>query len=91
MKNATITISFEQDKLKALQFYADKKDANLQGELDDFLQKLYEKYVPAQTRDYIESLMEQAPMKSKRPSKPSSSTSSTAGDTARLQVQRIIE
>jgi hypothetical protein len=69
MKNATITISFEQDKLKALQFYAGKRDANLQGELDDFLQKLYEKYVPAQTREYLESLMEQASEKPKRPSR----------------------
>ena len=74
IKNVTITISFEQDKLKALQFYAGKKDANLQGELDDFLQKLYEKYVPAQTREYIESLMEQAPEKPKRPDRPATAS-----------------
>ncbi len=70
MKNATITISFEQEKLKALQFYAGKKDADMQGELDDFLQKLYEKYVPAQTREYIESQMEQAPTRQRRPRRP---------------------
>ena len=70
MKNATITISVEQDKLKALQFYAGKKDANLQGELEDFLQKLYEKYVPAQTREYIKSQSEPAREQPKRPSRP---------------------
>ena len=58
MKKTNITISFEQEKLKALQFYAAKKDADLQTELDDTLQKLYEKYVPVQTREYIESMTE---------------------------------
>lgn len=69
MKKANITISFEQDKLKALQFYAGKKDASLNAELDDFLQKLYEKYVPAQTREYIESMAE-AEKPRTRPSRP---------------------
>jgi len=70
MKKANITVSFEQEKLKALQFYAGKKEASLQGELDDFLQKLYEKYVPAQTREYIESMAEDerpAPARAPRP------------------------
>jgi len=69
MKNGTVTINFEQEKLKAVQFYADKKDANLQGELEDFLQKLYEKYVPAQTREYIESQAEQAAPARVRPTR----------------------
>lgn len=70
MKKATITVSFEQEKLKALQFYAGKKEASLQGELDDFLQKLYEKYVPAQTREYIESMAEDEPPAPSRHSRP---------------------
>ncbi len=69
MKNATVTISFEQEKLSALQFYAGKKDADIQSELDDCLQKLYEKYVPAQTREYIESRTEQVPARPRRPSR----------------------
>jgi len=73
MKKATITISFEQEKLKALQFYAGKKEASLQGELDEFLQKLYEKYVPAQTREYIESEAEdEKPQPRPRPNRPAS-------------------
>ena len=58
MKKTNITIAFEQEKLKALRFYAAKKNADLQSELDDTLQKLYEKYVPVQTREYIESMTE---------------------------------
>lgn len=69
MKKANITIGFEQEKLKALQFYATKKDISLQDELDDALQKLYEKYVPTQTREYIESMAD-AEKPRTRPSRP---------------------
>lgn len=58
MKKMAITISYDQEKLKALQFYMGKKDSDLDVELDAFVQKLYEKYVPAQTREYIESMAE---------------------------------
>lgn len=56
MKKAIITVQFEQEKLRALEFYISKKDSTLEAELDDFMAKLYEKYVPAQTREYIESM-----------------------------------
>lgn len=46
MKKATIQISFDAEKLKAIQKYMQKKDISLQFELDDVLQKLYEKHVP---------------------------------------------
>lgn len=72
MKKATINISFEQEKLRALQFYAGKKDSSLEAELDDFMTKLYEKYVPAQTREYIESMAEPAEKPRRRPSRPAS-------------------
>lgn len=55
MKKATITISFEQEKLKAVQFYMGKNAVSLEAELDDFMARLYKKYVPSQTREYIES------------------------------------
>lgn len=70
MKKATINISFEQEKLRALQFYAGKKDSTLEAELDDFMTKLYEKYVPVQTREYIESMAE--PAEKPRPSRSAS-------------------
>lgn len=58
MKKATVTVSFEQEKLKAVQFYAGKNDTSLEAELDAFMEKLYKKYVPSQTREYIESVAE---------------------------------
>lgn len=58
MKKATVTISFEQEKLKAIQFYAGKSGSSLKSDLDEFMEKLYKKYVPSQTREYIESMAE---------------------------------
>ena len=60
MKKTSISIDMETEKLRALRFYLEKKETTLETELEDFLAKLYEKYVPAQTREYIESLEDPA-------------------------------
>lgn len=75
MKKMTITISYDQEKLRALQFYMGKKDSDLDAELDAFVQKLYEKYVPAQTREYIESMAEPEEKPRLRHNHPAQSTS----------------
>ena len=54
MKNTTLTLSFNTEKLDALTFHMGKRDANLQEELNETVQKLYEKYVPQATREYID-------------------------------------
>ena len=54
MKNTTLTVTFNTEKLDALTFHMGKRDADLQTELNDTVQKLYEKYVPQATREYIE-------------------------------------
>lgn len=77
MKKAIITITFEQEKLNAIQFYAGKKDASIDTELNDFMEKLYEKYVPAQTREYIESQSELPKEKPKRLARPTPQTTPT--------------
>lgn len=54
MKNTTLNVTFNTDKIDALTFHMGKKDANLQSELTETIQKLYEKYVPQTTREYID-------------------------------------
>ena len=68
MKKATLTITFEKEKLDALTYYMEKKNVKLQAELSDTIQKLYEKYVPQPTREYIEDklLCENMTSKSKK-------------------------
>lgn len=71
MKKASIQISYDAEKLGAIKQYMSKKDAELQSELDDFMQKLYEKHVPAPVREYIENRDSEEPVQPKRPSRPS--------------------
>ena len=69
MKKATIQISFEAEKLRAIHQYM-KDETELQAELDTFLKTLYEKHVPAPVREYIESRdtsVMDAPNRSTRP------------------------
>ena len=54
MKKETITVSMDAEKLRATRRYMGKKDAGLEAELCDQLQKMYEKYVPASVREYID-------------------------------------
>lgn len=53
-----IQIGYEASKLKALIQYMDKKEVTLQSELSTYLDKLYEKYVPVQVREFIQSVEE---------------------------------
>ena len=50
MKKTSISIDMEAEKLRALRFYTEKKETTLETELEDFLAKLYEKYVPQALR-----------------------------------------
>ncbi|ACV62374.1 hypothetical protein Dtox_1510 [Desulfofarcimen acetoxidans DSM 771] len=72
MKKATVQISYDAEKLGALRQYMGKKEAELQTELEDFMQKLYEKHVPAPVRDYIENREQDEPEAPRRPSRPAS-------------------
>jgi len=53
-----IQVGYEASKLKALIQYMDKKEVTLQSELSAYLDKLYEKYVPVQVREFIQNVEE---------------------------------
>ena len=59
MKKTNITIPVEDEKLKALRLFAGKKDADIEAELDDAVQKLYEKYVPKDARELLDLMAAQ--------------------------------
>ena len=78
MKKANMTISFGSEKLDALTYHMGKKDTNLQTELEDTIQKLYEKHVPQATREYIDDKLSReaaAKSKPKRPVRPAAVSS----------------
>ena len=45
--------AFPQEKTEALAIYLDKKGLSLERSLGEFLEKLYEKNVPGQVREYL--------------------------------------
>ena len=53
MKQATIQITFEEEKLRALRRYISKRDSTLEAELQKAAQRLYEKVVPSAVQEYI--------------------------------------
>ncbi|ACL77053.1 DUF6103 family protein [Ruminiclostridium cellulolyticum] len=54
MKKSIISISFDAEKLGAIKQYMGRKEAELEKEMEDAVQKLYEKFVPVAVREYIE-------------------------------------
>lgn len=83
MKKDTITISLDAEKLRAIKKYMEKKEADLQNDMAEQLQRLYEKYVPANVREYIDEREEEEV----RPEKPkkASKTTAAAGATPTIQ------
>ena len=69
MKKDVIRLSVDAEKLRAVKRYMEKKEVDLEDELADQLQKLYEKHVPINVREYIDEKQEEE-IKAKRPKKP---------------------
>jgi len=66
MEKTTLTITIENEKLDALTYFLQSKEHTTpQKILDKMLQEMYEKYVPADTREYIDSRIKPAASKPK--------------------------
>ncbi|MBE7723268.1 MAG: hypothetical protein E7244_02135 [Enterocloster citroniae] len=70
MKNTTMTITFNAEKLDALTFHMGKRDSDVQTELTETLQRMYEKYVPQATREYIDDKVARESASRDRPRRP---------------------
>ena len=68
MKKDVVRISVDAEKLRAVKKYMGKKEVDLEAELADQLQKLYEKHVPINVREYIDEKQEEE-IKAKSPKK----------------------
>lgn len=70
MKKATLMVSFDSEKLDALTYHMSKKETDLQTELEDIVQKLYEKHVPQATREYIDDKLSREAAANPKPKRP---------------------
>ena len=78
MKKATITISFDEEKLSALKMYLAQKDLKVESELERSLDALYVKNVPTGVREFIE-MRSGAVVTAPKPKKPKPSSVSAVG------------
>lgn len=53
MKKTNLSISYEEEKIKALRWYLGQKGSGLEEELGKSLETLFQKNVPANVRGYI--------------------------------------
>ena len=68
MRKITVSVQVDAEKLRAIQFNAGRKASTVESERESCGGKLYEKYVPGPTREYIESIAAPArPPRSGRP------------------------
>ena len=67
MRKVDVTLTFDDDKLDALTFFLSKQDTTPLKELAKKLDELYAQYVPADTREYVESRSAASRPKPKRP------------------------
>ena len=82
MEKINLTVSIEDIRLDALQFFlASKENTTPQEELEKMLVEMYEKYVPAETRQYLDSKLKPAAAPKSRPKRPAPKTPAPTHDT----------
>lgn len=70
MQKTEITISFDGEKLDALEFYLKKENTTVQKRMNDALTELYERTVPEAVREFLDRKAP-PPTRPKRPARPS--------------------
>jgi len=55
MANIELTLSFDENKLRALEFALNKENTTVRERLDQALSQLYEQTVPEPVREYVDS------------------------------------
>ena len=58
MKDSTVCVEYNEDKLSALKMYIEQKNLNLETEMQTALEQLYRKVVPSGVREFIEMKQE---------------------------------
>lgn len=54
-KKLNIKVDYDEEKLKAIRLFLEKKSVVLEEELGSYLDKLYQKSVPKDVRTFIEN------------------------------------
>lgn len=76
MKQAAISVSFDEERLAALRLYMSQKEMVVETAMAQALEQLYLKYVPSNVRDFISMRAAQAepPKRRSKPAPPEEET-----------------
>ena len=55
MNKVPLTLSFEEDKLEAMEIFLKKENSSVQRKMEEALKKLYEEVVPEAVRAYVDA------------------------------------
>ena len=53
MRKVSVTVQYDEEKLKTLKLFLEKKSIDINDEIIKFIDSLYTKQVPAQVRDFF--------------------------------------
>jgi hypothetical protein len=70
LKNSTITISYDSEKLSAIKKYMSMRQLDFEDEVEKSVDAMYKKYIPANVREYIEMRLEDEPAEKSPRAKP---------------------
>ena len=70
MQKTNITLSFDDEKLDALEFSLKKENSSVQKRMDEALRQLYEQTVPEPVREYLDSGATPPSVSRPRPKRP---------------------
>lgn len=74
MEKVNITVVIEATRLDALTYFMKKENTTAQKELEKALEELYQKHVPADTREYIDSKLHSSAPSKPRPKRTAAAT-----------------
>lgn len=55
MNKVPLTLSFEKDKLEAMEIFLKKQNSSVQKKMEEALKNLYEEVVPEPVREFVEA------------------------------------
>lgn len=70
MNKVPLTLSFEEDKLEAMEIFLKKENSSVQTKMEETLKKLYEEVVPEAVREYVDAKSGGKPKRSAPTPKP---------------------
>ena len=91
MKKATVTVTFDDEKLGALEFSLRKEHSSVQEHLENALNALYEKTVPEPLREYLDSKCKPVTSRPRRTAKPECSKQPQDDSAVHCQADQMVK